>query len=205
MDEYFKLLGVDENCTEEDAEARYLELKALYGEQRFQEGEAGNAAAKKLTELESARRDHKENVREKHFTSADSAYYTEIENQIKKGDLTEAQRLLDEFNERNAEWHYLQSVVFYKKNWTNESKKQLEIALQMDPDNQKYKNSLDKLNAKINDNASKTFTDYSGNANENRAREYADGERQMGGDGCFDFCCQMAICNILLNCCCNCR
>ena len=201
MDEYFKLLGVDENCTEEDAEARYLELKALYGEQRFQEGEAGNAAAEKLTELESARRDHKENVREKHFTSADSAYYTEIENQIKKGDLTEAQRLLDEFN---AEWHYLQSVVFYKKNWTNESKKQLEIALQMDPDNQKYKNSLDKLNAKINENASKTFTDYSGNANENRAREYADGERQMGGDGCFDFCCQMAICNILLNCCCNC-
>jgi hypothetical protein len=27
----------------------------------------------------------------------------------------------------------------------------------------------------------------------------------MGGDSCADFCCRMAVCNILLNCCCNCR
>ena len=55
--------------------------------------------------------------------------------------IAEAQTKLDDFNGRNAEWHYLQSVVFYKKNWVNESKKQLEIAISMDGSNEKYKNS----------------------------------------------------------------
>jgi hypothetical protein len=53
---------------------------------------------------------------------------------------------LDSFNERTAEWHYLQAVVYYQKNWINESKKQLEIAIEMDPDNQKYRGAYGKMN-----------------------------------------------------------
>ena len=41
------------------------------------------------------------------------------------------------------------SVVFYKKNWTNESKKQLEIAMNMDPYNTKYKEAYTKLKQKM--------------------------------------------------------
>ena len=201
ISDYYKVLGLDENATDEQIEQSYLALKSKYSEERFLEGDAGNEAARKLTELETAYKEITAERKEKQNNS--DGYFNDIEAAIKRGDLTSAQKMLDEFNERSAEWHYLQSVVFYKKNWSNESKKQLEIAIEMDPSNQKYKNSYEKLTAQINNNANKTFTDYSGNANANAA--YGQENNQMGGDGCLDFCCRLAICNILLNCCCNCR
>ncbi|MBO4323117.1 MAG: hypothetical protein J5836_00495 [Clostridia bacterium] len=204
----YKVLNLTESATDEEIEARYQELKAKYSEDRFKEGEEGNVAARNLTELETAYREIVSTRREIGFSSEDGGYYKEIEAAIKRGDLAAAQNALDSFNERNAEWHYLQSVVFYKKNWSNESKKQLEIAIQMDPNNEKYKTSYKKLNDKINSASnSGGFTDYSGNSARNgeprRAEYYED--RQMGGDGCMEWCCQMALCNMMLNCCCNCR
>ncbi len=208
ISDYYKILDLPENASNEEIEIRYKELKAKYSEDRFLEGEAGNEAARKLTELETAYKEIISERKENDFSSQGDGYFAEIEAAIKRGDLNAAQNALDSFNERSAEWHYLQSVVFYKKNWTNESKKQLEIAMDMDPANEKYKNSYEKLNAKIKGDTNKNFTDYSGNANKNASdgrAERRNYDEQMGGAGCFDFCLQMAICNLLLNCCCNCR
>ena len=107
--ENYKVLGLEETCSDEELEAKYRELKAVYSEGRFQEGEAGNEAAKKLTELETAYAEILSERRERSFsTGASDGYYGAIEECIKKGDLAGAQQKLDEFNERNAEWHYLQ-------------------------------------------------------------------------------------------------
>ena len=168
----YKVLGLDENCSDEELEAKYKELKAAYSEGRFQEGEAGNEAARKLTELETAYADIIADRKERSFSTGSSAGY------------------------------YLQSVVFYKKKWSNESKKQLEIAMQMDPGNEKYKNSYDKLVAQISGEQEKNFSAYTSGSGDGAP---APEDRQMGGQGCLDFCCQMALCNMLLNCCCNCR
>lgn len=92
------------------------------------------------TEIMSARREQSKNTEGKDA-------FQEIADLLKSDKLSEAQSRLDEFNERGAEWHYLQAVVFYKKNWSNESKKQLEIAMQMDPNNRKYQEAYGKLNA----------------------------------------------------------
>ena len=210
MSDFYRVLGLTEQATDEEIEARYKELKAKYSEDRFKEGEEGNEAARKLTELETAYSEIKSFKKEDDFSYGDGGYFKEIENAIKRGDLSAAQNALDSFNERSAEWHYLQSVVFYKKNWNNESKKQLEIAMDMDGTNEKYKSSYKKLCDKINSAQSSGFTDYSGNVNNSnseggRRSEYYGEDRQMGGDGCLEWCCQMAICNLLLNCCCSCR
>ena len=202
MEDKYKLFGLTEDCTDEELEQSYKTRREVYAEDRFLEGEAGNLAAKKLTELDVAYREIISERREKQTSSENhSGAYAEVENFIKSGNLQGAQQLLDDFNERNAEWHYLQSVVFYKKNWTNESKKQLEIAMQMDPNNQKYKNSYDKLNEKIKTDSNKTFTSYTSGDNRNYQNEEP---RQMGGDGCCQWCCEMAICHMILDCCCNC-
>ena len=50
---------------------------------------------------------------------------------------------------REGEWHYFQSIVYYKREWLTESKKQLEAAVECDPGNQKYKTALEKLNIVI--------------------------------------------------------
>lgn len=202
MNDKYSLFGLTESCTDEEFEEAYKARRKIYAEDRFLEGEAGNIAAKKLTELDMAYRDIKAERRERveYYSQSDTSAFSKIEELIKKGDLHEAQRELDEFNDRSAEWHYLQAVVFFKKNWNNESKKQLEIAMQMDPSNQKYKNSYSKLEEKIRVENDKNFTSY--NTTGNSGAPYHE-PQQMGGDGCCQWCCEMAICNMMLNCCCN--
>ena len=204
MKDLYEIFGLTSDCTDEELAAKYSELKAKYGEERFAEGEKGNEAARKLTELESAYQEIS-SLRQEQASSvkSDSGLYKDVEEAIKSGNLSAAQDKLDSFNERGAEWHYLQSVLFYKKNWLNESKKQLEIAMQMDPNNEKYKTSYDKLVKKISSDSDKNFSSYS--SGKETASDVGGEPSQMGGNGCLEWCCEMAICNMALNCCCNCR
>ena len=139
MQEFYKILGVSENATDEEIEAAYSRLKDEYSRDRFLEGEAGNLAAKNLTKLETAYQEIKESRRNTAKPDGkEPESLEEVEKLLKAGKIAEAQTALDNVTDRSAEWHYLQSVVFYKKNWLNESKKQLEIAMNIEPHNQKY-------------------------------------------------------------------
>ncbi len=206
MTEYYELLGVSESATDEEIKARYEELKAKYSEDRWLDGEAGNEAAKMLTKIDTAYREILAVRKEKSQNTDGESVFEEIAKLLKENDLSAAQNKLDDCNERPAEWHYLQAVVFYKKNWTNDSKKQLEIAMQMDPDNVKYRNAYGKMNAK-NDyqrqTADQTQNPYSNPNN----RPIDDGE-QMGGNACSDCisCCYTYLCvDCLFSLCCGCR
>ena len=148
MNEYYEKLGVTESATDEEIAARYHELKAKYSEDRWLDGEAGNEAARNLTKLETAYREITAARKERQNSTDGQNAYEEIAALLKEDKVSQAQAKLDDCNERSAEWHYLQAGVFYKKNWTNDSKKQLEIAMQMDPDNVKYRNAYGKMNAK---------------------------------------------------------
>ena len=148
MDKLYAVFGLTENATDEELKAKYEEFRAQYSEERFQEGEKGNIAAKKLTELENAYREITAQRAENKSDYEDK--YEQIEEKIKSGDLQGAQYVLDSFDERDAKWHYYQSVVYYKKSWYNESKKQLEIACEMDKGEEKYKKELEKLNEQMN-------------------------------------------------------
>ena len=202
MQENYKILGVSENATNEEIEKAYRELKARLREERFMEGEVGNEAAKKLTQVETAYAEIKA-VREQTKSAEDHVYdFSEVEAFLKDGKINEAQDKLDNYNDRNAEWHYLQSVIFYKKNWTNESKKQLEIAMNMEPTNSKYSTAYPKLKEKI-EFTEKQFK--SGNTDFSREQQSA-GERQMGGDACssmMNFCTTLCCMDMLCSCCCR--
>lgn len=198
MQEYYKILGVDENATDEEIDARYQKLKEKYSRERFYEGEIGNDAARNLTKLETAYAEIKSNRATRAKESETSYDFSSVEKFIKEEKINDAQNILDNITDRNAEWHYLQSVIFYKKNWVNESKKQLEIALNMEPHNLKYADAYSKLKQKIAFNESQF---RSGNAN---GGAYAEDERQMGGTGindCLSFCTTWCCINMLCNCC----
>lgn len=205
MREYYEIFGLDENATDAELAKRYQELKEKYGEDRWLEGEAGNEAAKMLTKIETAYREIMASRKETNTNTEGQNAYEEISKCLKENDVAKAQQLLDDCNERTAEWHYLQAVVYYKKNWTNDSKKQLEIAMQMDPDNVKYRNAYGKMNAKNeyqNQTAGNTQNPYT---NPNSMPD--DGE-QMGGGACSQClsCCYTYLCvDCLFNCCCGCR
>lgn len=200
-----QILGLEEGATKAQIKQAYEALRAKYLEERFADGEVGNNAAIMLTKIETAYSELLNEIAEKGSPSvegaqsASSSAFDHVEDLIRMGELTEAQRKLDAFNERGARWHYLQSVLFYKKNWVNESKKQLEIAMQLEPENEKYKEAYRKLVDKLN---------YDANAARNAQQVYqaqnmnSPEEDQMGGSMCGS-CIECCALNACLNCMCN--
>ena len=195
-----EILGLGEGATKQDVKSAYETLRAKYLEERFMDGEVGNNAAKMLSVIEQAYNDLMNELSENAAAEDSESSFLKDEELIKSGDIHEAQRVLDSFNERGGRWHYLQSVVFYRKNWINESKKQLEIAIQLEPDNEKYKETYKKLNDKINYDAQNSAggnqTVYQG-----QTVNSADND-QMGGNFCAN-CIECCYLNLCINCLCN--
>lgn len=200
MKEHYEILQVEESATDEEITQAYERLKKKYNEDKWLPGEAGNEAARMLEKLDTAYRELMDERRESR-TAGDNSAFEEVAECIRKGEIARAQSLLDGFNVRSAEWHYLQSVVFYKKNWINESKKQLEIAIQMDESNTKYRQAYENIKGKA---------EYRGqdggapNTNPNPAA----GDEQMGGNwcaNCVSYCYTCLCVNCLFNLCCSCH
>ena len=197
MQEYYKILGVTEDISDEELKSTFDRLKRKYTNEMFLEGEQGNQAAKMLTKVENAYDEIVKFRQENNQKTGDADLILKVETLIKEGNLSGAQNLLDEFSERGAEWHYLQSVVFYKKNWNNESKKQLEIAVNLDPNNEKYSKALEKLkkNMEYNERKFKENKNYGSDCN-------PETNRQMGGSNeCCTFCATWLCMDMLCSCC----
>ena len=146
----YKILGLDETADDSAVESAYSALKAQYYDGMFTEGDQGAAAAENLTKLEHA---YAEIKRLKHLDSAKVEYGSDlgiIDAKIIAGKIEEAQRDLDACVERSAEWHFLQAVVYYKRNWLSESKKHLKLAVAAEPQNIKYSNALRNLEHILN-------------------------------------------------------
>ena len=195
-----ELLGLGEGATKEDLKTAYDALRAKYLEERFMDGEVGNNAAKMLTQIEIAYNDLMSELSENAAAEDSGSSFAQVEELIKQGNDSEAQRVLDGFNERGGNWHYLQSVIFYRKNWINESKKQLEIAIQLEPENEKYKEAYKKLNEKINYDAQNS-ANAGQSVYQGQTVNSAD-DNQMGGNFCAN-CIECCYINMCINCLCN--
>ena len=195
----YEILGLPTNASMEQVEARYKELRAQYQRDRFLPGEEGEEACERLQQIEVAYRDiltsYEEQNQSRDFF--DDNDYTQIQELISTGRLEEAQALLDERSVRDAEWHYIQSILFYKRNWFLESKKQLELACQMDPNNARYRQSLEKLTRILASNtiSPDQMRTTSRPTNDNYSNMGA-GNGTCTGSSCGDC--------LLCNACCNC-
>ena len=194
----YEILGIAENATPQEIEEKYLQLREKYQKDRFLPGEAGEEASEKLQQIEVAYRDillaKEESKQTQDFKEEED--YSEIQQMIMNNRLDDAQTNLDNRVTRDAEWHYIQSILFYKRNWFLESKKQLELACQMEPDNQRYKQSLEKLTKIL---ASNTI---SPDQLRTTSRPVDNGPRVGAGNGtCTGSWCMDCI---LCNACCDC-
>ena len=194
----YEILGIAENATPQEIEEKYLQLREKYQKDRFLPGEAGEEALEKLQQIEVAHRDillaKEESKQTQDFKEEED--YSEIQQMIMNNRLDDAQTKLDNRVTRDAEWHYIQSILFYKRNWFLESKKQLELACQMEPDNQRYKQSLEKLTKIL---ASNTI---SPDQLRTTSRPVDNGPRVGAGNGtCTGSWCMDCI---LCNACCDC-
>ncbi len=162
----YSIFGLLEGASEIEVDQAYFRLKAQYSEDRFKEGEEGNAASRRLMALEDAYTEYKDDLRANmkketaaaaEFSYGGTADYAHIDALIKEGRLEEAQKLLDDMQSRTGEWHYLQAIVFYKRSWYGESRKQLQLALALEPENPKFRAAAEKMelflgNIRVEDN-----------------------------------------------------
>ena len=190
----FEFFGLDSNADRQTLDQRYNQLKAEFKEKRFLEGEEGELAARNLGYIEIYYQEAIDFIARRDMGNNESMY-VRVENLIKSGDLSGAQHALDEISSRDGEWHYLQSIIYYKQNWFLESKKQLEFAMSMEPQNAKYRNSYDKLTKIM---ASKTVRpeDLRSREESTHGQPINTGIPTCTGNCCCDMC--------LANSCCNC-
>ena len=194
----FEILGLPSTATKQEVEAQYRKLREKYQKDRFLPGEEGEIASEKLQQVEVAYRDvmisFEESQQTDTFVNDDD--YTDIQTLITAGNLDAAQQKLDDRVVRNAEWHYVQSILFYKRSWFLESKKQLELACQMEPNNERYKQSLEKLTKIL---ASNTI---SPDQMRTTSRPIDSGPSVGAGNGTCtgSWCTDCLLCNL----CCNC-
>ena len=145
LEKYYKALGIEPDASREEIEEAYKRLKSKYSEDRFKEGEEGNAASRSLMEVEEAYTLLTAELEKKETQFIEGGEYALIDSLIKEGKLQEAQDALDAMSQRRAEWHYLQSIIFYKRGWYGECRKQLKLALAIEPMNPKYRAAAEKL------------------------------------------------------------
>ena len=150
----FVILGIDKNATQSEILEAYKEKRIQYQGLVFEDGEVGANAARMIEELDSAYQQAMEYSHDHSYVSSGNAEegfdgFSEIKNAIKNKDFAKAQRLLDDNFDRGGEWHYYQAIVYYEKSWLSESKKQLEIAISLDPSNAKYQKALENMKKKI--------------------------------------------------------
>lgn len=200
MEQFHKILNITEYSSREEIDAQYSALKREYTDKMFLEGEEGARAANFLRELDLAYQDAIFALNNARLESGEGSAFADVEDALKAGNLEKAQALLDGYTTRDTNWHYYQSNLFYKKNWYTDSKKQLEIALQLDPYNTRARNSLDGLEKIMQgERVQQVKVEQQ---NQQQSQGNYQGQPQMGGMGCN--CCDCLCASLLCNMCGGC-
>lgn len=200
----FVILGIPNDASQSEIQEAYEQKRAYYKEHVFDEGEAGAEAARMLEQIEQAYKQAMERSHENATVDGEGeSTFEGVKQAIRDKNPEQAQRELDKLSYRGAEWHYYQSIIFYEKNWLNDSKKQLEIALQMDAGNPKYQRALDNLKKKI-DGSRPYDKEGSQNMYQNNGTTTTDRSYSQNVGSTTDGCC--AACEALwcADCCCEC-
>lgn len=190
----YLILGINENSSEQEIDRAYYDLRRRYSEDRFLPGDQGRLAAEKLSELDEAYQDVIRLYNEKQSYRNYGSSYGEIESLIKAGQLEKAQGMLDNTGERTAEWHYLQSIIFYRKNWYSESLKQLDFAVSLEPNNTKYTNAHMRLKNLMYGPQNQQEGPYNHGPTSNPQSPPPQQGGCCGGNGAEENCCLQMIC-----------
>lgn len=203
INDMFSKLGLKSDCTFAELDEAYKNLSNKYKSERFMEGEAGSNAAKNLELLDNAYRECQDYLKSRAHVDSKNIYSV-VSELIKSDRLNDAQDKLDAIEYRDAEWHFYQSIIYYKKSWFEDSKKQLEISISLDPTNKKYSDAMNNLLKNTNTTQNQNQQQYT-NPNPNQGRagypppNMDDSMRNQ--QACCDTCCGLMCMDTCCECC----
>lgn len=169
----YEVLGIKEGASEEEIKKAYREQVKKYHPDQYQDNPLSKLAEEKLKEVNQAY----EYLSSKNQTSKSSngwsgrsggfngqtnasnyggansggsETFRQIRMYINNGNISAAESLLENEPTRNAEWFYLKGLIFMKKGWYNEAIMNIRQAVNMDPSNYEYRDTLNRLNTNNN-------------------------------------------------------
>lgn len=152
----YSVLGVPENASDEEIKKAYRALAKKYHPDNFVNNPLADLAAEKMKEINEAY-DYLQKSRSNGSSGnggggyggySDASGFSRIRQLINSGRIGEAETLLTRMstNERTAEWHFLISLVYYRKGWLQDAKNEINTACSMDPYNNEYRNFQQQMN-----------------------------------------------------------
>lgn len=167
----YEVLGISEGASEEEIKKAYREQVKKYHPDQYQDNPLSSLAEDKLREVNeayeylsskgktqkssngwsgrsgSAAPNYSNNANNANYSS-DS--FRQIRMNINNGNIQAAEQMLENENNRNAEWFYLRGLVFMKKGWYNEAITNIRQAVNMEPSNYEYRDAFNRLNTNNN-------------------------------------------------------
>lgn len=205
MRDSYDILGISRDATDEEVKAAYRELARKYHPDNFDDDNPLKDLAKeKMQEINAAYDDitrSREKAKkggsndQKSYTGGGSTgFYADVRRLVQARKFRDAEQALSSVApaDRNAEWHYLTSVLLMHRGRVNDAMRELEIACNMDPGNVEYQKAKEMFN--------NTANGY-GNAYYNSASPHNTVYRQRSATDDACNCCANLIC---LDCCCEC-
>ena len=138
----YEVLGVSEGATPEEIKTAYRALVKKYHPDRYPHGSPEQAAASEKLKQINAAYDMLEKVRQGSYSWHGTPQFGEIRAAIQRGQIGEAERMLNQIQERTAEWHFLMGVCLLRRGWYDGAAQNFRQAYQMEPGNKEYENAM---------------------------------------------------------------
>jgi molecular chaperone DnaJ len=195
MNDPWKVLGVKQGSGAEEVKKAYRDLVKKYHPDRFQDPAAKEMANEKLKEINQAydaitsggARPEGGTTGNTNYTGSGSQEFYQVRLNLSSRNVDEAERILDQMTQKNAEWFFLRGVCYSMRGWYAMAREHLQNAVNMEPNNMEYRNALNQLDA-------------SGQGYRQQTAPFGGG-RATGVGGCST--CDMCSCMLCSDCCCE--
>ena len=169
MNDPYSVLGISSKATDEEVKKAYREMVRKYHPDNYHNNPLADLAQEKMKEVNEAYNNIMQ-IREGGGSyrpgAGNSANYggnyrpgtgssgnyggspegVRVRSAINSGDTNLAEELLKTFPERNAEWNFLMGSVCYRKGWLNDALGYFQTAVNMEPNNNEYRQALSVMN-----------------------------------------------------------
>lgn len=160
MSDPYKVLNISPNASDEEVKHAYRELARKYHPDNYHDNPLADLAQEKMKEINEAYERIQRQRKGGSYSSSSGAQHSsysydggsdayggspelrQVRLAINRGDITQAERILNTIPEHGAEWNFLMGVVCSRRGWMDEAKRYLENACRMDPTNEEYRNAL---------------------------------------------------------------